>query len=219
MRYKFYREHKYVSVALNDLERLIAKTDFKDFSQVKKVEEEFDTLIQMLNGHAHYEDKTLHKLLQEKASLVYKHIEEDHKHMDKTIADLQSLLKKVKEAIQEEEHIELGYQFYLWYRKFVGDNLIHLHEEETIILPELQRLYADTELREVEFDTYRRMSVEQMIHMLQILFPHTNPTDHEAFLKDIKDAVPEKFIQVWQGIQSLIIPQERMQLIKKLEIA
>jgi len=28
MRYQFYREHKYVSSALNDLERLIARTDF-----------------------------------------------------------------------------------------------------------------------------------------------------------------------------------------------
>lgn len=30
MRVKLYREHKYVSFALSELERLIAKTDFTD---------------------------------------------------------------------------------------------------------------------------------------------------------------------------------------------
>ena len=66
MRYKFYREHKYVSAAVNDLERLIAKTDFRASSEVEKIKKEFDALVQMLKGHAHYENETLHELLRKK---------------------------------------------------------------------------------------------------------------------------------------------------------
>ena len=219
MRYKFYREHKYVSAALNNLERLVAQTDFTNRSAVEHVEQEFNTLIEMLNGHAHYENETLHKLLKMKTSAVYKHIEEDHKQMDETIHKLQALLQTVKEATQEEERIELGYQFYLWYRKFVGENLIHLHEEETIILPELHRLYTDKELREIEFATYRIMTVEQIIDMMKELFPHMNPADREALLKDMKDSVPEKLAQAWQDIQSIIAPAECKNLANKLKIA
>lgn len=218
MRYKFYREHKYVSAALNDLERLIAKTDFRQHTEIENIEKEFNLLITMLKGHAQYEDQTLHKLLQNKASAVYKDIEKEHKHMDETIANLQTMLKNTRAATEEEKQIELGDQFYLWYRKFVGDNLIHLHEEETVILPELQRLYDDETLRAVEFPTYSCMSVDQLVDMIQVLFPHMNPIDRLAFLTDIKDSVPDKFIQAWQNIQAILAPYERIQLIKQLKI-
>jgi len=92
----------------------------------------------------------------------------------------------VSESIDPEERIELGYQLYLWFRKFAGENLLPLHEEETVILPDLQRLYSDEELNQVEFESYRVMTPEDLIHMMQVLFPHMNPEDRLAFLTDIK---------------------------------
>ena len=56
MRYKFYREHKYVSFALNDLERQIAKTNFRSLEEIEKIKNEFETIVQMLKGHAQHEN-------------------------------------------------------------------------------------------------------------------------------------------------------------------
>lgn len=218
MRYKFYREHKYVSFALNNVERLIAKTDFRDRQEVDTVTKEFDSVINMLKGHAHYEDTCLHSLLKNKNSKIYAHIETDHKHLDETLAHLQELLKKVVTCHQEDEQVEAGYQFYLWFRKFVGDNLVHLHEEETVILPELQRLYTDEELKQVEAKTYAIMTTEQIIHMLEVLFPHMNPSDRYAFLADIKEAQPEKFDAAWKAIKNTLPPREQKEVVQKLNI-
>ena len=60
MRYRFYREHKYVSAAVNDVERLIAKTDFRDHAEIVKAKAAFDGLVQKLQGHAEYENNVLH---------------------------------------------------------------------------------------------------------------------------------------------------------------
>lgn len=90
------------------------------------------------------------------------------------------------------------------YRKFVGDNLLHLHQEETLILPELHRLYTDEELKKVEAKTYAIMTVEELVEMMEHLFPHFNPQDRYAFLQDIKDCQPDKFALAWQEIQELI---------------
>ncbi len=218
MRYKFYREHKYVSHKFNELERLIAKTDFTDIEELKAVKESFEQLIQLLEGHAQYENDSLHTLLKNKNSPVYKHIEDDHAELDKQIVFLRNLLNKIEEAPTYEDKIEAGYQFYLWFRKFNGDNLIHLHEEETIILPELQRLYTDEELRKVEAATYAIMSEDDLIQMLEELFPHMNPSDWQAFLADIKEAVPAKFAKVWNSIKSKMSPERQKYFIKKLKI-
>jgi hemerythrin-like domain-containing protein len=193
MRYQFYREHKYVSAALNDVERLIARTDFCDSEAVHQVDEAFEALSQMLQGHAHYENERLHALLEKKGSKVHLHATDDHADQYNQLLEIKDLINKISQASEPNEKVALGYQLYLAYRKFVADNLIHLHEEETQILPELQRLYSDEELRQIEAPTYREMTPDQIIQMTEVLFPHMNRTDQEAILNDIRLLEPEKF--------------------------
>lgn len=218
MRYKFYREHKYVSFRFDELERLIAKTDFRQNDELNRVKEEFEQLIQLLESHAEYENNSLHVLLKRKNSAVYEHIEQDHEHLDEQIVSLRNLLNKISNAHTQEDKVEAGYQFYVWFRKFSGDNLLHLHEEEMIILPELQRLYSDEELRKVEAATYNIMTAQELVQMMEELFPQMNPSDWEAFLTDIKMAVPEKFIEAWNGIKTKMTPDQQKYFIEKLNI-
>lgn len=209
MRYKFYREHKYVGAAINDVERLIAKTDFTSATETVKVKEAFDAMFSMLKGHADYENSRLHWLLRDRGSDVYRHAEEEHRVYEQKLNDLSNRLMLVSESMDPKERIELGYQLYLWFRKFAGENLLHLHEEEIIILPELQRLYSDEELAQVEFESYRSMTHQDLIHMMEVLFPHMNPDDRLVFLTDIKACDEGKFAQAWQGIREQLDQGER----------
>ncbi len=211
MRYRFYREHKYVSASLNDLERLIAKTDFCQPTEIARVADSFRNLTEMLQGHAQYENEKLHTLLKSKGSHIFDHVEADHVQQDQQLDELEHMIAAITVASVANREL-LGYKFYLAYRKFVADNLAHLHEEETIILPELQRLYTDDELREVEASTYRLMTPEDMTEMMQVLFPHMNPSDRVAFLSDIHTLQPDKFTMAWQGIASSLDEQERVKL-------
>jgi len=210
MRVKLYREHKYVSFALNELERLIAKTDFTDDAAIAHVESEWIRVKEMLEGHAYHEEHNFHALLEKKGSIIHHDAHNDHEHQEETLKNLQSLLNAVKTS---SDPIESGYQFYLAYRKFVGDNLLHLHEEETKLLPELQRLCSDEELRAIEHPTYEVMTSEEMVEMVQVLFPHMNFSDKCAVLTDIKLAQPQKFLQLWEKTNSFLSAEE----IKKMQ--
>ncbi len=196
MRIKFYREHKYVSAALNDLERLIAKMDFRKDSEIEVARKQWTELSHMLQNHANYEEERLHSLLERKGSTVHIHAHNQHEEMDAAFPRIDALFDAVMKEHNPEMKVEIGYQLYLTFRKFVGENLLHLHEEETKILPELQRLYTDEELRCVEEPTYKEMTSEEMIDMLKELFPHMNALDKEAFLEDIKFSQPEKFQKI-----------------------
>lgn len=207
-RYQFYREHKYVSFALNDLERKVAKADFREASEVEKVEQEFKDIVDMLRGHAEYEDTKLHPLLANKGSAVFQDIQEDHQHHDGLFQGLMNLLEEIKGTENQQRQVALGYRFYLSFRKFVGENLLHLYEEETKILPELQRLYTDAELRTVEAETYQKMTVEELVDMMRVLFPHFNASDRKAFLSEIQDAAPEKFQEAREAIKEIIDPKQ-----------
>lgn len=205
MRVKLYREHKYVSFALSELERLIAKTDFTDGAAIAHVESEWIRVKEMLEGHAYHEEHNFHALLEKKGSTIHHEAHNDHEHQEETLKNLQNLLGTVKIS---PDPIEAGYQFYLAFRKFVGDNLLHLHEEETKLLPELQRLCTDEELRAVEHPTYNLMTADEMKEMVQVLFPHMNFSDKCAFLTDIKLAEPQKFLQLWDQANCFLTPEE-----------
>lgn len=209
MRYQFYREHKYVSSALNDLERLMAKTNFLEFQELTSIDRSFQSLKRLLEGHAQYENERLHTLLKKKHSNIQIQAEEDHIHQEERLVEIQTLIHKIYESCRDDEKISAGHELYLIYRKFVADNLIHLHEEETKILPELQRLYTDEELREVEAKTYHEMSSDDIISMLRELFPHMNPSDRFAFLTDIYKLQPDKFAITWDGIAQTLSSTER----------
>lgn len=217
MRYQFYREHKYVSAALNDVERLIARTDFCDAKATSEVAKAFRDLVQMLKFHAEYEDERLHELLKKKGSSVHAHAEDDHAHQDEQLAEIQQLIDQVSTASAHYKKIAIGYRLYLTYRKCVADNLAHLHEEETQILPELQRLYTDEELQQVEAKTYREMTPDQMVQMMKVLFPHMNPSDREAFLFDIRHLQPEKFVLAWGEIAPLLDQKEQDSIERRLQ--
>jgi iron-sulfur cluster repair protein YtfE (RIC family) len=214
MRYQFYREHKYVSSALNDLERLIARTDFCDPDSVGDVEQLFDALAGMLEGHAEYENERLHTLLKLKQApkALYAHVEEEHAAQDQQLQEIQEILQGISQQSSPEKKIEEGYRLYLTYRKFVADSLAHLHEEETQLLPELQRLYSDVELQQVEAQTYQAMTPSDIAAMLEILFPHMNRYDRQALLTDVRALAPDKFPAVLEAIRPSITEDEWMVL-------
>ena len=88
-----------------------------------------------------------------------------------------------------------------------------------MILPELQRLYTDEELRQVEARTYAEMTPEDMVGMMRVLFPHMNPSDRLAFLSDIQSLQPEKFSAAWQGIAPKIEKDEKASLMQQLQLS
>lgn len=202
MRYQFYREHKYVSALLNDVERLIAKTDFQKEEELKEVREQFEALAELLRLHAEYENHRIHPLLKQKQSPVYEHVEKDHAHQELLLKNLRELIEDVSQSPSDEKVLK-GYQLYLSFRKFVSDNLAHLHEEETILLPELQRLYSDEELQKVEAETYHALEPQDLVQMIQVLFPHMNSSDQKAILEDFRFFEPEKFAVAWEEIKNL----------------
>jgi hypothetical protein len=166
----------------------------------------------MLKGHAEYENGRLHALLRQKnsPSSIYAQVEEDHVAQDEQLLQIEKMIQDIQLEQEDRKKIDKGYLLYLGFRKFVADNLAHLHEEETQILPALQKLYSDQELQQVEAQSYREMTPEQIIQMTEVLFPHMNTYDRQAFLMDIYSLVPEKFDGVWAGVQSIIEEKERL---------
>ncbi len=216
MRYKLYREHKYISCAVNDVVRLIAKTDFTSLTETEKVTKALQGLWAVLAWHSQYEDEILHPMLSQKGVYSYAQLEADHLENKQKIIAIDNLLIAITESSNAEDQIEFGCQLYLRFRKFSAENLEHLDLEEVLLLPEFHRFYSDSELRDAEFEVYKSMSIEHMIHAIKTMFSYMNRQDRFVILNDIKICDAVRFAALWQAIQIDIEPAERADLAHKL---
>ena len=218
-RYRLYREHKFVSFMLSSFSAEIAKIDFSLDDNVNHIKEKLSGIIKLLHGHASHENISIHALLKNKGSCIHEKIEAEHSSHSNIFEKLNQLLTEVIKSTDIARRVELGHQFYLGVQRFEAENLLHQIYEETVIMPELQRLYTDEELLVgIEAKTYELMTSEQMIHMMEVLFPHFNMDDREAFLRDIYQSQPAKFVEAWAGIAPMIDSRERDRLITCLGI-
>jgi hemerythrin-like domain-containing protein len=218
MRYRFYREHKYVCFELSEFDRLVAKTDFCDGKQIKTLQVQLKAVKDLLQAHAMHEDKSIHALLRAKGSTVHQLIESDHQDHEEQLTIFTKSLDEIMACTNRAYRLELGYDFYLKLRLFISDNLRHIHIEETVLMPELQRLYSDEELAVIDATSYAQMTIEQLVQMMEVLFPHMDLNDKAFFLADIKAAEPKKFIHAWNGIVPMLGIEEQAFLMNKLEL-
>ncbi|MBS0286964.1 MAG: hypothetical protein JSR17_06695 [Proteobacteria bacterium] len=209
MRYRFFREHKYVSFMLTEFERQVAKTDFSSTVAVNALKEPLFALWELMKGHAAYEQEAIFSLLAKKGQTLHQEVEQDHLQHEKYFQEFMQGLENIIKEENKNNRIELGYIFYLSYRFFVADNLRHLHLEEALIMPALQKLYTDEELSKVEAHTYEHMSATQMVQMMEHLFPQMDINDKIFFLEDIKKTQPDKFKEAYKGIVYLLTDEEK----------
>ncbi len=218
-RYCFYRVHKFLSAFLAGFEQKVAVVDFTNAEEVAKITDEFCNVKDLVFSHAHFEDQNIHQLLRDKKSHAHEMIESEHHDHDAIFENMASLLQEIKNNPSDINLCkQKGYEFYLEYRKFYGDTLLHLHNEETILLPELQRVCLDEELRTVDAATYKILTPEQMLGMLKTAFPNFNYWDKEAFLISIKLAQPDKLTEIWPEVVKIVSIEEMNRLSAALEI-
>ncbi|MBX9976703.1 MAG: hemerythrin domain-containing protein [Alphaproteobacteria bacterium] len=217
-RSRLYREHKYVFFVFCDLIQCIGSLDFSEKGAIKKAADRLQALQSLLDSHADYEESRIHALLKKKKSLVCHEAEMQHQSHDAFFEKAHHMLSAIEKQDTQSDKNHLGYMLYLELRSFFAHNLLHFDYEEKIILPELQRLASDSEILDIDAQSYRQMDPDQVIHMMDILFPHMNADDRFTFLHDIKKCQPEKFDAVWQGIHPKIDATEKVKLIQSLSL-
>ncbi|KTC86852.1 hemerythrin domain-containing protein [Legionella brunensis] len=219
---RLYREHKYVTSVMNELDNKIAKTDFRDINQIKEIANGLSNVINLLTFHAKHEDEKIHTLLKKHNSYVVEEIESGHQKHEAIFDHLKEKLALISKAESEREKVDEGYLFYLSYRRFIAENLEHIYKEETLLMPELARLCTKEELESIDYPVYQSMTSEQMVGMLKTLFTVLNFDDKKYFITDLVDAVPDKVVESWSSIAALLTASEiadmanRIVLIKQL---
>lgn len=170
IRYDLYRSvHKLLRKELCQFGEKLGKIDFRKIVAVTSIKDSFDNIVFDLKMHAQKEEKYFTPLFNKKGSTVHKHVEQEHSKQKDELMEFQGIFKNAIKTVDDEKRVIQGCHICSLYDKFLSNNLLHFHQEETILMPELWHFYSDKELQQVTIDSYRTLPKHVLLDIYKIL--------------------------------------------------
>ncbi|PJZ78613.1 hemerythrin domain-containing protein [Leptospira neocaledonica] len=136
--------HKAIRYGISKLVQESSKTEYSDSKEVFQLFELGKEVFQMLKIHARDEEAVSLKHLEEKDPQASLKDKEEHKYLEEKIEELESLLDRIKEEVEQANiHSE---EFYTKLIRFQTDYFSHMSREEEETQVRLHLYFSDQEL-------------------------------------------------------------------------
>ncbi|HYD99671.1 MAG TPA: hemerythrin domain-containing protein [Alphaproteobacteria bacterium] len=219
--YDFYAPiHKGLRAASTQLLVRIGATDFADPAATAALLGALRRQLALAAAHLEHEDRHIHAALEARAPGASGTLESQHDDHRAGFAELAGLIAGI-EAAGPAARPALGHRLYLAYSRFVAEDFEHMAEEETVVLPELQRLFSDAELMAIEGAILAEIEPPEMMEYMRLMLPAMNRTERAGLLGLMRQgAPPEAFAAVLDhAARPLLPPEEWRDLAARLDLA
>lgn len=180
--------HKGLRLALSDLLVRIGRTDFTAPEGAETLAALRAQLV-LSEEHLRHEEDYIHGALELRRPGAAAVLESQHRHHDETFIALRRLIETLETAPAAGKPAAAR-ALYLAFSRFVADDLAHMAEEETVVLPLLHDLFSDAELQEIEGSLVASLRPEDNLAYLRLMLPAGAPDERFAFLSFVKAHAP-----------------------------
>lgn len=203
--------HKFLEQSGARLLAILARSDASDMGAIENIHILLSEFSERLKGHSNWEEHFIFKLL---PSETIDHEQDFHNHLNDEIDSIHQELRAIENVENQNLH-----PVYLHFRKFYSELLSHLYDEEVNIIKLLYERFSEYELRQIDHDIYKSMSTNDMVSMVNELFPPCNFGEKLAILEDLKSANPHALNTAWPDITSLFSKEEKNKLLMHFKMA
>jgi iron-sulfur cluster repair protein YtfE (RIC family) len=190
--------HKALRAAMGTL---LAKLGATDFSIPAEMAEALAALrAQLAVGalHLHHEDLHIHAALEARSPGSSGRLEADHHHHEQAFAELEDLMKEL-EAAPVAKRPSLGRELYLRFSAFFAADMVHMMDEETVVMPLLHALFTDAELMAIEGAIVASIPPAEAMAIMSEMIPTMHRSERKQFLSFVRlGAPPEVFTGILQ---------------------
>lgn len=160
--------HKGLRWLLSDVMVAMGRTSFADRSETKRALARLGEVLDVCESHLGHENAYIHAAIDRRRPGASARLGGDHVHHEESIAELRELAREV-EAAPSETRPAFGRRLYLRYSAFVGENLVHMVEEEELAQGLLEEIYTTEELAELHRTLVSSIAPEKMFAFLRLM--------------------------------------------------
>jgi hypothetical protein len=198
-RHSLYREiHKGLRSLLLGLVEHAGRTSFSDASEVASLNERVRACFRLLELHAHHENTFIGPELERRLPELARHIGTAHESHEPQMSGLLELLDSI--AAGDGNAPGQGHAFVVALSKLAAELMLHMAEEEELVMPALWRVATDDELIEIEQRLVGSIPSDEMESYLRWMIPAMNTPERIAMLRSMRAGAPEV---VFAGVREL----------------
>ncbi len=182
--------HKGIRFALTQLLVRLGSTDFADAEAAALMVIAVRAQLALSASHMAHEEAHIHIPLRARSAAACVMVDYQHDHHRQRFVELEALLARMETA-PAAARPALGRDLYLAFSLFVSEDLQHMHEEETVTLPLLQRLFTDAELMAMEQAIVSAIPGPEMITWMRVMLPAMSRPERGLMLAHMRADAPE----------------------------
>lgn len=205
--------HKAVRLALSEAMTRMGSVDPQDLIDLNPVLNQLQALLTLCRDHLKHENEHVHPLLERARPGMTQRIAQEHDHHLESIEDLQDLMTHVRRCSPADRDAAV-FRLYRRLAAFVGENLLHMEQEESEHNAVLWAAYSDDELMGVENRIVAALTEQQVRAIMPLMVAGMNPAERAALMGHMQSgmreagAPPEAFAQLLREVgQRLSTPQ------------
>ena len=199
-RYNIYNDiHKALRLFMSDTLHRVARMDAADDADVAASLAQVRELLATLDGHLRHEGEFVHAAMEARNPGSTAATEHDHADHVAAIATLGTLCARVEATDGAVRAAHTGH-LQRALAAFVGENLVHMHMEETDNNAVLWQHYTDEELFAIERAIVASISPEENGFIMRWMIPALNPAERAQLLRGMRAGAPAP---VFEGVYGL----------------
>jgi hemerythrin-like domain-containing protein len=138
--------HRAIRFALSDALTMLGATRFDDANETAFVVEWLGEVLALCEGHLNVEEKIVLPALRSRLTGNLDSIAHAHRAQTEGVQEMTALGEALLHA-SSDSRVFIGRMLYLRFSTFMGENMLHMAEEEQVVQPLLERVFTDDELR------------------------------------------------------------------------
>ena len=191
--------HKALRLMMCDALSRTGCADPDDESQVGATLERIHALLDLCAKHIAHEDEFLHPALETARLGSSAPARGEHRHHEESIADLRDLAGLVADTRGPARHVALD-RLYQALAVFVGENFLHMHEEETAHNAVLWDSYSDAHLHELHDRLVAAIPPQEMMQALVWFLPALHARERAQMLQGMRAGMPAPAFEAVLGL-------------------
>jgi len=210
--------HKGIRKLLNDTLLLMGQTDFNDAEFVTNLRHQVTQLHDLLELHSDIENRLLAPVIYEaggESEIAL--IESTHERLD---GILTGLISDLENLLPSDDSAARGYQLYVAYSDYVGEQMQHMREEETLIWPIISSQCSDQQMIEFQIQARQMTPPPVMRTLLMAMIAAINPFERKLMLGNMQKVLTaEAFQNICNLAQSVLSKSDWHHLSQQLGFA
>ncbi|MBV9495362.1 MAG: hemerythrin domain-containing protein [Acidobacteria bacterium] len=191
----FYRDvHKGIRALLFDIVQKAGRLDFAHTSAVAAYRAELKAVIDFLMAHAEHENAFIGPLLAQHAPGIALHIGAVHEEQEFELTQLLAMLDG-----------GAAHSFLLELARQTGELLVHMTEEEEVLMPSLWAAMSDAEILAVHQALVGSIPPQEMAFALSWMLPSMNGAERAEMLGGIRATAPPEVFGFIRGLAKSVL--------------